>query len=125
MQIKITTLEQIIASPSLGNKKLMCVEAELWLWSVEAVPWGSRAVEAELSAVAVVCGGRALVRGVEPWRPCVDSVQAKLGLRSKNCTYGCESALIPVEAVRLCPCVEPVQTAEAPLDLVGGAALFG
>jgi hypothetical protein len=24
-------------------------------------------VEAELSAVAVVCGSRALVRGVEPW----------------------------------------------------------
>jgi hypothetical protein len=75
----------------------------LWLWSVEVVPW---------------C--------VEPWRPCVDSVQAKLVLRSKNCT--CESATYgdgipfkqsrgPVEAV-------PVRggRAEAPLDLVGGAA---
>jgi hypothetical protein len=59
---------------------------------------------------------------VEPWRPCVNSVQAKLGLRSKNCTCDCESALIPVEAVPVRGAVEAVQTAEAPLDLVGGAA---
>jgi hypothetical protein len=32
------------------------------------MPWRIQAVEAELSAVAVVCGGRALVRGVEPSR---------------------------------------------------------
>jgi hypothetical protein len=77
MQIKITTLEQIIASPSLGNKKLMCVEAELWLtgcglwrpclrevelwrpscqlwlWYVEAVPW---CVEWSRGGLEAVCG---------------------------------------------------------------------
>jgi hypothetical protein len=68
------------------------MEAKLWLWSVEVVPW---------------C--------VEPWRPCVDSVEAVESWRARNCT--CE-AWKPC-----CPCVEawrPWRRVEAPLDLAGG-----